>query len=84
MHLKLDGLISKSADGITMQLYSCLIGYLILLLVDIPEMWGNKLLDILDKLCYLQGCMSQEFSYVHWIDRILENRPFRLIMGAIA
>lgn len=81
MHLKLDHLISKSVNGITIQLYSCLIGYLILLLVEVPEIWGNKLLD---KLCYLQGCMSQEFSYVHWIDRILENRPFRLIMGAIA
>jgi len=26
--------------------------------------------------------MNQEFSYVHWIDRILHNRPFRLLMGA--
>lgn len=80
MHLKLDHLISKSVNGITIQLYSCLIAYLILLLVEIPEIWGNQLLD---KLRYLQGCMSQEFSYVHWIDRILNNRPFRLIMGAI-
>jgi len=81
MHLKLDNFISKSVNGIAIQLYSCLIGYLILLLVDVPEMWGNTSLD---KLCYLQGCMGQEFSYIHWIDRILENRPFRLIMGAIA
>lgn len=64
-------------------LYSCLISYLILLLVDIPEIWGNKLLDLLDKLCYLEGCMRQEFSYAHWIDHILENCPFRLIMGAV-
>jgi putative transposase len=80
MHLKLDRLISKSVNGITIQLYSCLIAYLILLLIEIPEMWGDKLLD---KLRYLQGCMSQEFSYIHWIDRILHNRPIRLMMGAI-
>jgi putative transposase len=80
MHLKLDRLISKSVNGITIQLYSCLIAYLILLLIEIPEMWGDKLLD---KLRYLQGCMSQEFSYIHWIDRILHNRPLRLMMGAI-
>jgi putative transposase len=80
MHLKLDHLISKSVNGITIQLYSCLIAYLILLLVEIPEIWGNKLLD---KLRYLQGFVSHEFSYVHWIDRILNNRPFRLLMGAI-
>jgi len=79
MHLKLDHLISKSPNGITIQLYSCLIAYLILLLIEIPKIWGDKLLD---KLCYLQGCMNQEFSYVHWIDRILHNRPFRLLMGA--
>jgi putative transposase len=79
MHLKLDHLISKNPNGITIQLYSCLIGYLILLLIEIPEIWGNTLLD---KLRYLQGCMNQEFSYVHWIDRILKNRPFRLLMEA--
>jgi putative transposase len=79
MHLKLDHLMSKSPNGITIQLYSCLIGYLILLLIEIPEIWGNTLLD---KLRYLQGCMNQEFSDVHWIDRILKNRPFRLLMEA--
>ncbi len=81
MHLKLDHFISKSVNGITIQLYSCLICHWILLLMDVPEIWGNTLLD---KLCYLSGCMGQEFSYIHWIDRILENRPFRLLMGAIA
>lgn len=79
MHLKLDHLISKNLNGITLQLYSCLIAYLILHLVDIPEMWGHHLLD---KLRYLQACMSQEFSDVHWIHRILHNRPFRLIIGS--
>jgi putative transposase len=77
MHLKLDQLISKSVNGIEIQLYSCLIVYLMLQLIEIPEIWGCSLLD---KLRYLQACVSQEFSYVHWIDRILNNRPFRLHM----
>ncbi len=62
MHLKLDHLISKSVNGIAIQWYSCWISYLILLWVDVSEMWGNTLLD---RLSYLPGCMGQEFSYVH-------------------
>lgn len=79
MHLKLDRLITKNPNGITIQIYSALIAYLILLLIDIPLMWGNQLLD---KLRYLQACMSQEFSYVHWLDRILRNRPLRLYLAS--
>lgn len=70
MHLKLDHLISKSPNGITIQLYSCLIAYLILLLIEIPEGWGNKLLD---KLRYLQECMNQEFSYVQSLNNFLSK-----------
>lgn len=77
MHLKLDRLITKNVNGITIQIYSVLIGYLILELTKIPEMFGETLLD---KLRYLQACMSQEFSYIHWITRILDNRPFRIVM----
>jgi putative transposase len=54
MHLKLDKLISKSVNGITIQLYASLIAYLILQLISIPAQWGNKLLD---KIRYLQACM---------------------------
>ena len=50
MHLKLDKLISKSVNGITLQLYASLIAYLILQLISIPAIWGNKLLD---KISYL-------------------------------
>lgn len=75
MHLKLDQLITKNVNGITIQIYSALIGYLILELVEIPQMFGEKLLD---KLRYLQACVSQECSYMHWISRILDNRPQRL------
>ena len=55
MHLKLDKLITKNINGITIQIYSTLIAYLILQLVEIPQEFGNKLLD---KLAYL------EFNYL--------------------
>jgi putative transposase len=61
MHLKLDKLISKSVNGITIQLYASLIAYLILQLISIPAQWGNKLLD---KIPYLQACMCQKISFV--------------------
>jgi putative transposase len=75
MHLKLDRLISKSENGIQLQLYACLCAYLILQILEIPEIWGCNLLD---KLRYIQAQMTQEYSFVHWIERILENRPIRL------
>lgn len=68
MHLKLDKLISKSVNGITIQIYTSLIAYLILQLVSIPKQWGNK---ILDKFRYLQACMCQQISYVHWMENIM-------------
>lgn len=70
MHLKLDHLITKNINGITIQIYVTLIAYLILQLVEIPQGWGNKLLD---KLRYLQACMCQEISYVHWMKSILSG-----------
>ena len=65
MHLKLDKLISKSVNGVTIQLYASLslIAYLILQLISIPAQWGNKLLD---KIRYLQACMCQKINFVHW------------------
>jgi len=70
MHLKLDKLISKSVDGITIQLYASLIAYLILQLISIPAQWGwgNKFLD---KICYLQACMCQKISFVHWFEELM-------------
>ncbi|WP_044170215.1 IS4 family transposase [Kamptonema formosum] len=70
MHLKLDKLITKNVNGIAIQIYVSLIAYLILKIVDIPEEWGTTLLD---KLRYLQCCMCQEISYVHWIERLLSG-----------
>ncbi|MBD2306482.1 IS4 family transposase [Chroococcidiopsis sp. FACHB-1243] len=69
MHLKLDELITKNPNGIAIQIYATLIAYLILQLVEIPQAWGNKLLD---KLRYLQAFMCQEISYVHWMEKLMK------------
>ena len=68
MHLKLDNLITKNENGIRIQIYSCIIAYLILQLIDIEEGFGKSLLD---KLRYLQSFMCQHTSYVHWFSRIV-------------
>ncbi len=70
MHLKLDELITKNVNGITIQIYSTLIAYLILQLVETPQEFGNKLLE---KLAYLQACMCQEISYIHWMNKIIKS-----------
>ncbi len=59
-----------NTSGIAIQLYATLIAYLILQLIEIPQIWGDKLLD---KLRYLQACMCQEISYVHWMESILSS-----------
>ena len=67
MHLKLDNLITKNENGIQIQIYSCLIGYIILQLTEIPKEIGDKALD---KLRYLQSFMNENISYVHWFRRM--------------
>jgi len=62
MHLKIDRLISKTLNGITIKIYASLIAYLILQLISIPAQWGNKLLG---KIRYLQACMCHKISFVH-------------------
>lgn len=69
MHLKLDELITKNVNGIGIQIYASLIVYPILKLVEIPKEFGEKLID---KLRYLQACMSQEISFVHWMNKVME------------
>lgn len=63
MHLKLDRLISKNVNGVTMQIYMVLIAYLILELMEIPAFYGQRLLD---KFRYLQLELSRRCSIVHW------------------
>jgi IS4 transposase len=68
MHLKLDRLITKNVNGITIQIYTCLIAYILLQLVEIPKEFGSK---ILDKLRYLQAFMCENISYLHWFRTIV-------------
>ena len=67
MHLKLGKLITKNVNGIAIQIYATLIAYLILQVIQILQQWGQKLLD---KPRYLQTCMCQEISYVHWMIKL--------------
>jgi|GEM_PF-4022757 len=53
--------------GIRIQIYSCLIVYILLQLIDIPEEFGKKSLD---KLRYLQSFMTEKISYIHWFRRM--------------
>ncbi len=62
MPLKLDKLICKNTNGISRQIYSCLIIYLVLQLVEIPPEIGTKALE---KLRYLQAFMNEKISYIH-------------------
>jgi len=63
MHLKLDRLITKNINGVTIQIYMVLIAYLILQLMEIPAFYGNRLLD---KFRYLQLELSRRCSIVDW------------------
>jgi putative transposase len=63
MHLKLDRFITKSENGVKIQIYMALIGYLILKLIEIPAFFGDKLLD---KFRYIQLELRQHCSWVHW------------------
>ena len=70
MHLKLDRLITKNVNGITLQIYASLIAYMILQLVKIPKEFGCKALD---KLRYLQAFMCEQISYVHWFAKMFAS-----------
>jgi len=63
MHLKLDKLITKNVNGLTLQIYTVLMVYLILELMEIPAFYGHQLLD---KFRYLQLELSRCRSIVHW------------------
>ncbi|MBD1839067.1 transposase [Coleofasciculus sp. FACHB-64] len=70
MHLKLDCLISKNLNGVTMKIYMVLIAYLILELMEIPAFYEQRLLD---KFRYLQLELSRRCSIVHWSYDLLLN-----------
>ena len=70
MHLKLDKLITKNTNGVTIQIYVCLIAYLILKLVKVAPEFDD---DLLFKLNYLQVFMNENISYIHWFEKLIEN-----------
>ena len=70
MHLKLARIITKNTKGIKIQISACLICYLLLQLVEVPDEIGNKLLD---KLRYLQAFMCEKISYIHWFKELVFN-----------
>ena len=70
MHLKLDKLITKNTNGIEIEIYCCLIGYLILRWLRIPQEFGKSLLN---KIRYLQALMCKKISYVQWLRELVVN-----------
>ncbi|WAS05855.1 transposase [Gloeomargaritales cyanobacterium VI4D9] len=68
MNLKLDKMMSKNLNGITIQIYVILIVYLILQLLKVPRMYGSKLAD---KFRYIQILIRQEWNFVHWLNRVV-------------
>ncbi|MEG3440440.1 IS4 family transposase, partial [Pannus brasiliensis CCIBt3594] len=67
MHLKLDRIITKNTNGITLQVYASLIAYLLLQLLEVASFVGGKTLD---KLRCLLSFMKSEKSFVHWFDKL--------------
>ena len=63
MHLKLDKLITKNVNGVTLQILMVLIAYLLLPLMEVHQFYGKTLLD---KFRYLQVELSRRCSIIHW------------------
>jgi len=63
MHLKLDRLITKNINGVSIQVYVVLIAYLILELMKIPAFYEHQLLG---RSRYLQLELSRRCSIVRW------------------
>jgi IS4 transposase len=70
MHLKLDRLMTKNVNGVTIQIYTILIVYLILQLMQIPQIYGNTLLN---KLRYVNLILSQEGNLISLNERLFPS-----------
>jgi IS4 transposase len=70
MHLKLDRLMTKNVNGATIQIYTILIVYLILQLMQIPQIYGNTLLN---KLRYVNLILSQEGNLISLSERLFSS-----------
>jgi IS4 transposase len=62
MHLKLDRIITKNTNGITLQVYASLIAYLFLQLLEVASFVGRKTLDKLR--CLLSFMKSEKVSCI--------------------
>ena len=70
MHLKLDRLMTKNVNGVTIQIYTILIVYLILPLIQIPQIYGDTLLN---KLRYVNLILSQEGNLISLSERLFSS-----------
>ena len=68
MHLRLDKFITKNVNGIRIQIYTCLIAYLFLGLIQLPKELGNKLLN---KFRFVLTLMKEKKRFVHWFRQII-------------
>jgi len=62
--LKLDRIITKNENGVRLQIYAVLIGYLILRLLEIGH---NKTYELIDKLRYLQIEIGRHCSFMELV-----------------
>ena len=70
MHLKLDRLMTTNVNGVTIQIYTILIVYLILQLMQIPQIYGDTLLN---KLRYVNLILSQEGNLISLSERLFSS-----------
>ncbi|MGV2390401.1 MAG UNVERIFIED_CONTAM: hypothetical protein LVR29_25710 [Microcystis novacekii LVE1205-3] len=62
--------MTKNVNGVTIQIYAILIVYLILQLMQIPQIYGNTLLN---KLRYVNLILSQEGNLISLSDRLFSS-----------
>ncbi|GEA28023.1 hypothetical protein MiAbW_02594 [Microcystis aeruginosa NIES-4325] len=59
--------MTKNVNGVTIQIYTILIVYLILQLIQIPQIYGDNLLN---KLRYVNLILSQEGNLISLSERL--------------
>jgi putative transposase len=62
--------MTKNVNGVTIQIYTILIVYLILQLMQIPQIYGNTLLN---KLRYVNLILSQEGNLISLSERLFSS-----------
>ena len=62
--------MTKNVKGVTIQIYTILIVYLILQLIQIPQIYGDTLLN---KLRYVDLILSQEGNLISLGERLLSS-----------